>query len=170
MRGREYSIPMLPTTAQVRTLPAPFTMTVPEDTIDENGHMNISAYFKYGSWAPWLRLGELGMGDDYIGRRGMSCFTVEHRIAYLGELRLGERFAVHTGFAGRTAKAIHSVSYVVDEEHDRLACTMEIVHVHVSMETRRAVAIPDDLTGPIDADIAAHPWVTEAATGLTLRR
>jgi acyl-CoA thioesterase FadM len=160
----------LPTTAQVRTLPAAFEMAVPDDTIDENGHMNISAYFKYGSWAPWLRLGELGMGEDYIPRRRLSFFTVEHRIGYVGELRLGERFAVHTGLVARTAKALHSVSYVLDEEHDRLACAMEIVYVHVSMETRRAVDIPDDLTGPIDAEIAAYPWLAEAATGLSLRR
>ncbi len=65
---------------------------------------------------------------------------------------------------------MHSASYVLDEEHDRLACAMEIMYVHVSMETRRSVAIPDDLAGPIDAEIAAHSWVAEAATGLSLRR
>ncbi|WP_323793618.1 thioesterase family protein [Nocardioides sp.] len=160
----------LPTTAQVRTLPAAFELTVPEDAIDENGHMNISQYFKYGSWAPWLRLGQIGMDDDYIPRRGMSFFTVEHRIGYVGELRLGERFAVHVGFAGRTAKAVHSVSYVLDEEHDRLACTMEIMYVHVDMETRRSTPIPADLADAIDLETAAHTWVAETATGLTLRR
>lgn len=160
----------LPTVAQVRTLPAMFEMTVPADDIDENGHMNITAYFKYGAWAPWLRLGQLGMSDDYIPRRRLSFFTVEHRIGYTGELRLGERFSVHLGLAGRTAKAVHSVSYVLDEEHDRLACTMEIMYVHVSMESRRSVPIPGDLAEPIDAEIAAHAWVAEAATGLALRR
>ncbi len=160
----------LPTTAQVRTLPAAFEMAVPEDAIDDNGHMNIGHYFKYGSWAPWLRLGQLGMSEDYIPRRQLSFFTVEHRIAYLGELRLGERFAVHVGLAGRTAKALHSVSYVVDEEHDRVACAMEIVYVHISMESRRSTPIPADLAEPIDAEIAAHLWVVDAATGLTLRR
>jgi len=160
----------LPTTAQARTLPSAFDMTVPDDAIDENGHMNISKYFEHGSWAPWLRLGQLGMADDYIPVRRLSFFTVEHRIAYVGELRRGERFAVHVGLVGRTAKALHAVSYVVDEEHDRLACAMEIVYVHVSMESRRAVAIPDDLAGPIDAEVAAHDWLAEAATGLSLRR
>ena len=160
----------LPTTAQVRTLPAPLEMAVPDDTIDENGHMNITAYFTYGSWAPWLRLGELGMSKDYIPARGMSFFTVEHRIGYVNELRLGERFAVHVGLVGRTAKALHLVSYVLDEEHDRLACAMELVYVHVSMDTRRSTEIPADLAAPIDAEIARHPWLAETATGLGLRR
>jgi len=164
------SLPALPTTSQLRTLPSYFEQTVPEEFIDDNGHMNIGDYFRLGAWAPWKRLTELGLGERYIPERGLSFFTVEHHIRYVGELLLGERFCVRTGFAGRTAKAVHGVSFIVDEERGRIACVLEVMYVHVSMQTRRAVAIPDDIADLLDTEIGTHSWVTEAATGLSLRR
>ena len=160
----------LPSIEQIRSLPASFDQKVEQDTIDENGHMNITAYFGVGAWAPWLRLQEIALGEDYIGDRGLSFFTVGHHIGYFGELRLGERYSVRSALAGRTSKALHVVSFVLDEERDRPACSMEIMYVHVSMDTRRSVPIPDDVAAALDAEIAAHPWVADVATGLTLRR
>ncbi|CAN5383528.1 hypothetical protein BH11ACT8_BH11ACT8_22810 [soil metagenome] len=158
------------TADQARTLPAFFDMSVPEDVIDENGHMNISAYFQYGSWAPWQLLGTLGMNEDYIEGRGLSFFTVGHHISYLEELRLGERFTVRAGIAGRSGRAVHLTALILDEERDRLACVLEAMYVHISMETRRAAPIPEELVAAIEASAAAHPWVAEISTGLTLRR
>lgn len=160
----------LPSIDQVRSLPAFFEMTVPDDYIDENGHMNITKYFDIGAWAPWKRLGELGMQETYIEDRGLSFFTVEHHIRYLGELRLGEPLSVRPAFVGRTAKALHGVSYVLDETRGTIACAMEILYVHVSMETRRSAPIPDDVSSALDGEIASRAWAAEAATGLTLRR
>lgn len=162
--------PSLPTADQVRSLPTFFDQTVSPDAIDENGHMNISCYFRYGSWAPWKLLGELGMADDYIEARGLSFFTVEHSIRYLGELRLDEPYSVHPAFVGRTSKAAHAIAFVLDRTRDTVVCVMEVMYVHVSMQTRRACEIPDDLAASLDAEIAAHPWATEVATGLSLRR
>ena len=164
------SVSSLPTPDQVRSLPAFFDQEVEDGFIDENGHMNITDYFRLGTWAPWLRLGELGMGELYIPERGFSFFTVEHHIRYLGELRHGQRFRVHAGFAGRTSKALHGISFVVDVARDVIACTLEEMYVHVSMETRRAVSIPEDVGAALDSEIAAHPWVADVASGLSLRR
>lgn len=161
---------VLPSIDLVRSLPAYFEMTVPEDYIDENGHMNITKYFDLGAWAPWKRMSALGVGDDYIERRQQSFFTVEHRIKYLSELRLGEPLSVRPAIVARTAKAAHGISFVVDEARDRIACTMEILYVHVSMETRRAEAIPDDVASAFDDEIAQRAWALEVATGLSLRR
>jgi acyl-CoA thioesterase FadM len=160
----------LPDIDQVRTLPAYFEMEVPDDYIDPNGHMNITKYFELGAWAPWERLGDFGAGLSYIGERQLSFFTVEHHIRYLGELRLGERFSVRPAFVGRTGKALHAIAFVVDEEHGRVACSMEIMYVHVSMESRRAVTVPDDVAAALDDEIAERAWAAEVATGLTLRR
>lgn len=162
----------LPDVELVLGLPAQFDQPVGEEFIDQNGHMNIGDYFKLGTWAPWLRLVELGMDDDYIPVRGMSMFTVEHNIRYVAELRLGERFSVHGALVDRTSKAVHAAGFVVDRERDRLACVLEVVYVHVSMSDRRAVAIPDDLAAAIDADIASYggDWLASAADRLTLRR
>ncbi|MDO9456438.1 thioesterase family protein [Nocardioides sp.] len=160
----------LPDIDQVRSLPAHFEMTVPDDYIDENGHMNITKYFELGAWAPWQRISELGAGEDYITERALSFFTVEHHIRYLGELRLGEPLSVRPALVARTGKALHAIAFVIDESRDKIACTMEVLYVHVSMETRRSVEIPDDVAAGLDGEIAERTWALGAATGLTLRR
>ena len=155
----------------VRRLPAQFDQPVGGDFIDQNGHMNIGHYFRLSSLAAWELLKALGMDDDYIPRRGLSFFTVEHRLRYLGELREGQRFTVRAGLVGRTGKALHGAAFVVDEEQSRIACVFEAVYVHVSMESRRATAIPGDLTAGLDQTIAAYDdWLPRVATGLSLQR
>lgn len=159
-----------PTIDQVRTLPAYFEMTVPEDYIDENGHMNITRYFDLAARAPWQRVGELGVDAAYLTERGLSFFTVEHHIRYLGELRLGEPLSVRPAFVGRTGKALHGISFVVDEGRGEVACTMEVLYVHVSLASRRAVAMPDEVAAALDDEIARRQWAAASATGLVLRR
>jgi len=156
--------------AQVRELPSYFAQDVGADLIDVNGHVNISHYFRLGAWAPWQRLQDLGMDKDYIPVRGMSFFTVGHHLDYTAELREGEPFSVRTGLLERTDKALHAISYVLAEARDEIACTMEITYVHVSMDTRRATPIPEDLAATLDTEIAAHPWLAGAGGGLSLRR
>lgn len=158
----------LPPFDVVAALPSYFEQEVPEEYVDLNGHMNIRHYFELGAWGPWKRMSELGMREDYMST-GSSFFTASHHISYLSELREGERFAVHAGFADRTDKAVHSVGFVLDHTHRKVACVMEIVHVHVSMESRRASPIPDWLAGPLDAEIASAPWIAAVASGLDLR-
>ena len=161
----------LPDLTDVRTLPVYDERVVPEDYIDENGHMNIGHYFRLTSHAVWHRVSELGMGADYIERRGMSFFTVEHRIAYLAELRLGQRFSVRAGVVDRAARAMHGAAYVVDEEGDRIACALEAIYVHIEMADRRAAPIPDDLAAALDREIEERSgWLPAVATGLALRR
>lgn len=159
-----------PTIEQLLALHTATETTVPEEHIDENGHMNIGHYFSAGSWAVWDLTQERVTGRDYIGRRGLSFFTVEHRIAYLGELRLGERYSVHAALAARTEKAVHGLALVLDRERERVACRMEVVYVHVDMAGRGSVPMPDDVAAAADTEVAAHPWVADVATGLSLRR
>ena len=161
---------MTPSTEQLLSLPTLSDQRVPEDHIDQNGHMNIAHYFREGSIGAWRLVVDRATGEDYIERRGLSLFTVEHRIAYLGELRAGERYSVHATVVARTDKAVHTVAFVVDRERDRVACRMELVYVHVDMEHRRAASIPDDVAASLDEVASEHPWVAEVATGLSLRR
>lgn len=158
----------LPDFSVVAALPSYFDQEVPEEYVDMNGHMNITHYFALGAWGPWKRMAELGMREDYMVT-GSSFFTASHHITYLSELRQGERFAVHAAFADRTDKAVHSLGLVLDHTNRKVACVMEICHVHVSMETRRASSIPDWLGTAIDTEIATTPWVAAVATGIDLR-
>ena len=161
---------MTPSLEQILSLPATIDREVPASSIDENGHMNITEYFAVGSWGLWLAMKDGPMGEDYISERGMSFFTVEHHLRYPAEMRLGERYAVHAGLVGRAGKALQGVAYVVDRTHDRVACQMDIIYVHVDIRARRAVAVPDDVASILDEQVAAHPWLSGIDSGVSLRR
>ena len=159
-----------PSAEQLLSLHTPAERIGPSSHIDQNGHMNIAHYFSEGSLGLWGLMTDEVTGPDYIDRRGLSFFTVEHNIRYTGELREGRRYRVQAGLVARTAKAVHGVSLVVDAEPGTVACTMEIVYVHVDMGERRSVAMPGDVAARVDEQVAAHPWLAEVATGLSLRR
>lgn len=159
---------MLPPLALVVSLPATINQEVPNSFVDQNGHMNITHYFERAARGAWKGLVELGMPEEYAAT-GSSFFTAAHHIRYFSELLAGDRFAVHVGLADRTEKAVHSVAFVVDCTHARVASVMESCHVHVSLRTRRATPIPGWLIGPLDNEISSTPWLSAIATGVDLR-
>lgn len=159
-----------PSYAQSLTLPLVHSQSVPQEWIDENGHMNIGHYFSLGSRGTWRNLQAAGMGEDYIETRGFSFFTVAHHVEYLSELRLGQPLEVRAGIVERNEKVARSLSTILDPESERVACVLEVKVVHIDMGSRRVVAMPEDMAAGIDADVATHPWLVEHATGLTLTR
>ena len=163
----------LPSFDDVVVLPAVFDLTVTPDQIDENGHMNIRHYFDYASWSVWKTIQQHGAGDAYIRDRGLSFFTVEQHLRYFGEMREGERFTVHDRLLARSSKALHAMAFVLDRERSRLACTFELVYVHVDMAERKAVDIPDDIATALDGVIAdgdALGWAAPVCGSMGVRR
>ncbi|MEO6605537.1 MAG: thioesterase family protein [Aeromicrobium sp.] len=142
-----------PTYEQIVQLPALFDKTVPDEFIDENGHMNIGDYFRLCSHAMWKTTIATGVGDSYIEEHQQSLFTVEQHMRYYGELRLGQRFTVHTRLLERSDRVVHGMAFVVDQEKRALACTQEATLVHVSTATRSTVDLPADIAAALDAVI-----------------
>ena len=143
----------MPSVEQVRELRPTRSLEVPETYLDENDHMNIGRYFEEAATALWEQVIEMGLGQSYIEERGLSTFTAEQHITYLGELRRGDRFSVHVRILERSDKVLHSMAIVVDDTHDRLACVFESTAVHVDMTSRRTVPFPDDIGALLDAEI-----------------
>ncbi|GAA1743052.1 thioesterase family protein [Aeromicrobium alkaliterrae] len=141
----------LPSYEQVAALPVTLRQVVPPEFIDQNGHMNIQHYLVLGATGVASLYRELGMSDDYIGRRGLSTFTAEHHLRYVGEIREGADVSVRVLVVDRGGKAFHVLSLIVDETQERLACVMETALVHMDMSTRRPSPIPDDIAALIDA-------------------
>jgi acyl-CoA thioester hydrolase len=162
----------IPTFAQVAALPAQFDETVQPDQIDENGHMNIRHYFGFASWAVWKATEEIGVDQTYIDERGMSFFTVEQHLRYYGEMRLDERFTVHSRLLERSGRALHAMAFVLDQEREKLASTFELVYVHVDMAERRSVPIPEDIATGLDARLAADDldWPAPVCGAMGIRR
>ncbi|KQY50873.1 MULTISPECIES: thioesterase family protein [unclassified Nocardioides] len=151
------SKPALPSYAQVLELEPLLSGEVSPDFIDVNGHMNIRHYLDYCATSADVICRRVGIDDDYRAQRRMGVFTAEHHIRYFSEMHEGGKFSVHTLLLGRSRKAGHVLAFLVDRDREVLACTVEIVLVHVGMDTRRPVDFPEDVSAAIDG------WVAEAA-------
>lgn len=149
--------PLLPSYQQVLKIEELLAGTVDPDFIDVNGHMNIRHYLDYGATSADVICRRVGIDDAYRAQRRMGVFTAEHHIRYFSEMHEAGTFSVHTLFLGRSAKAGHLLAFILDRDREVLACTVEIILVHVGMDTRRPLDFPDDIAESIDA------WVTEAA-------
>jgi acyl-CoA thioester hydrolase len=163
----------LPTYDQVRQLPETSRRTVPVEFLDENDHMNIGRYLEVAAQAVWLHYGALGMGEAYIDERRLTTFTAEHHLRYLAELRLGDELSVHVRSLERSSKVLHNMAFVLDRTHERLAFTYEDTLVHVGMDSRRPVALPDDIAARLDtalADGAALDWEAPVCGVMGVRR
>lgn len=142
-----------PTADQVSAIPALLDRRVPPDWIDVNGHMNVQFYLHATAASTSLLIEGFGLDESYRQERRMGVFTVEHHLNYYGELRLGDRFTVHPTVLDRSARAAHMLVYLVDRERQLLSNTLEIALVHVGMDDRRPVAMPDDIAAGFDAHI-----------------
>jgi acyl-CoA thioester hydrolase len=152
--------PTLPAYDQVLGLPTLIEDTVPPSFIDANGHMNIKHYLDYGATGADVICRRVGIDDEYRAQRRMGVFTAEHHIRYVAEMHEGSNFSVHARFLERSGRAGHLLSFIIDRDREVLSCTVEIVLVHVSMDSRRPVEFPADVAAGLDECIAASRAVS----------
>ncbi|MBC7629877.1 thioesterase family protein [Aeromicrobium sp.] len=163
----------LPSFENILQIPATFDQQVEPEFIDENGHMNIGDYFRLGSWAMWKNTQAAGVDREYVDELQLTLFTAEQHIRYYSELRLGDRFTVHSRILERSARVVHGMSFIVDQETSSLACTLEATLVHVSTATRRTVDISDEVASALDVMIAesdALGWAAPVCGAMGVRR
>ena len=163
----------LPSVEQIDLLPGPVVGVVTDEFIDMNGHMNVLHYLDWGSRGAEALVEHAGIDDAYRATRRMGLFTVEHHLAYYGELRRGDTFSVHARVLERSDKVLHLMTFLVDRSANRLANTLEILLVHVDLETRRAIGLPADIAAAFDTDIARSrrlDWSAPVCGAIGIRR
>jgi acyl-CoA thioester hydrolase len=146
----------LPDVEQVRQLPMTSRMTVGPDLIDVNGHMNVQHYFLFAAVAVGDLYEQAGLGQDYRDGQGLSLFTAEQHLRYGAEISVGSDVSVHPVLLRRNRTAVLGRAYVVDNTCGTTTFSMEIVLVHVSLETRRAVPFPARTQQWLDLEIEAR--------------
>jgi acyl-CoA thioester hydrolase len=148
--------PGLPSYGDVLALPALLEGKVEPEFIDVNGHMNIRHYLDYGANSADVLIRQAGIDDAYRGERRLGVFTAEHHIRYFTEMHENDTFSVHTLLLERSDKVGHLLALILDRTGEVLSCTVEIVLVHVGMDTRRPTPFPEDIAAALDT------WVAEA--------
>ena len=163
----------LPTFDQVMESPPLIERTVTPNFIDVNGHMNILHYMEFGANGADVICRAVGIDDAYRAERRMGVFTVEHHLGYHSELREGDKLSVHTRVLERSDKAVHLVSMLLDRSREQLSNTLEIVLLHVGLDTRKAEPMPDDVAAGWDSYIAesvALDWSPPVCGSMGVRR
>ena len=160
-----------PTYEQLVDLPAYADQPVPMAFEDVNGHLNVRHYTGIASEGLDESLVELGIPQNWPAH-GHACFSAEHHVVYLAELRTGDRMSARVRLLARSEKAAHAIVYVLDESRGRLSSVMEEVFLHIDMETRRTAPWPADVAAALDARIAEHatlPWEPDVSGCMALR-
>src|SRR5215217_5516803 len=163
----------LPSAEEIDLLPDPIAGVVTDELIDMNGHTNVLHYLDWGSRSAEALVEHAGIDDAYRATRRMGLFTVEHHLAYYGELRRGDTFSVHARVLERSDEVLHLMTFLVDRSANRLSNTLEILLVHVDLQTRRARRLPADIAAAFDAHIARSRrlgWTAPTCGAIGIRR
>ena len=73
---------------------------------------------------------------------------------------------------GRSERAAHVLVYLLDETHERVACVVEEVFLHIDLESRLTAPWPAEVAEALDARVAEHrklPFESATSGALGLR-
>lgn len=151
-RGR----PVFPRPAQVRELPLQLELSIPADWADRNGHVGVRYFQELFAMGAWKVLEAVGVDDEWFVRNRRSQFDLEHHLFYRAEIRAGQRISTFNRVVGRSDRRFHGIFFVVNDDTDRLAATLEYVTAGVDMRGRRMAPFPDELVQGLDGLIERH--------------
>ena len=106
-----------PTYDQLIDLPAYVEQPVPMPFEDINGHLNVRHYIGIASEGLDESLVEVGIPQMWPLTHGQACFTAEHHVTYLSELRTGDAMSARVRLLGRSERAGHALVYLLDHTH-----------------------------------------------------
>lgn len=160
-----------PTYDQLVVLRAYTEQPVPVPFEDANGHLNVRHYTGIASEGLDESLAEVGIPQNWPAK-GHACFSAEHHLTYLAELRTGARLSSRVRLLGRSERAAHALVYLLDDSHQRLSFVMEEIFLHIDLESRSTAPWPDDVAAALDQQISAQadlPWEPDVSGSLALR-
>src|SRR5262245_37199309 len=137
-------------------LPITHRAVIPDDYLDEMGHMNVMWYTHLFSLGAWGLFQMVGLTRTYFEANHAGSFALEQHFRYLKEVRVGQHVTIRSRVLGRTAKRWHSIHFMTIDELDALAATAESVKTHVDMRVRRSSPMPPVITDAIDRLLAEH--------------
>lgn len=127
---------------------APITtlnVTVPQDWIDINGHMNSTRYglVIYDAHVELTRI--IGMGDEYVNSAGCSKAVLESHMAFEREIALGDELEVQSWLLAVDHKRLHFFHELYNLTRACRAATSEQVDIHIDLHQRRSAPFPEHL-------------------------
>ncbi|MFN2320144.1 MAG: thioesterase family protein [Dermatophilaceae bacterium] len=162
-----------PTLEQVLALPSAYSLVVPPEFTDGNGHLNIARYMQIHSDGGWAYFARFGLSEESAAAGGPTTFDVEHHVVYRREVLAGQEVSVHVRLVDRTDKALHAVQFLVNRTTGEIANTHEAVSLSMDLASRSIAPIPADLAGLLDAQLEADralSWEPPLSGAMAIRR
>jgi len=97
----------------------------------------------------------VGLGPDYVQKRGLSFYTAESHVCFIRPVCVGDQVIVTFRILDYDEKRIRTY----EEMHHVdgwLAATSEILSLHVDLSVSKVVPFPTDIVKNIEAMAAAH--------------
>jgi len=121
-----------------------YSFTIPENVIDENGHVNNVAFVQWMQDAA-IRHGQQWLAD-YNGYNPNTTFVArEHRIEYLLPTFLGEEIEVRTWLNEARRVRLHRRYEFMRKSDGKVVAKGETDWVYVDVKTGRPMAIPANI-------------------------
>jgi carnitine 3-dehydrogenase len=124
-----------------------FSIAVPPDWTDYNGHMTEARYLDAFGHATDGLLRLVGIDTAYLAS-GRSAYTVETHICHLAETKAGDRIMAVTRILGADEKRLHLYHELLRPADGRRLATAEHMLLHVDTKAARAA--------PATAEVAAR--------------
>ena len=145
------------------SLPVTHQAVIPEDFIDEFGHVNVMWYTHLFTEAAGGLFQLVGLTREHFTTNGTGSFALAQHFRYLKEVRVGQHVTLRSRILGRSAKRWHTMHFMTIDELDVLAATSEAVSTYVDMTVRRSAAMPPVVTDAIDRLLREHAKLDWAA-------
>ena len=121
-----------------------------EDWIDYNRHLRDAYYGLIVSLATDALMDHIGIDESYRDRTRNTLFTLEMHIHFLQEVHQSDIVDVSVRILGSDAKRIHAAFDLRREGHPEVACTAEIMLLHVHQgEKPAALPFPPEVATAI---------------------
>ena len=164
---------MLPSYDEVIALTAGGSQMVPHEYIDYNGHLNVRHFVGILDDCGTPALLSLGLTREWLSTHQRGVMDLENHIRFIAEVLEGETVSVHVRLLERSEKALHWMSFLVNDSRRNLAATLELVTIHVDLVARKAIAWPEHVISALDAEIdrsARLAWAAPVSGCLQIRR
>ncbi len=147
-------MPYRPTRRDLEPLPLTHQQSIPEDYLDEMGHVNVLWYTHLSSRATAGIFKLIGFTHDYMEREKAGTFALEVHVRYFQEIRVDENISLFSRVLGRTQSRLHAMNFFWNDDRENLAATLEFVSAHMDMTVRRMSPFPPQMTDKLDELIA----------------
>ncbi|RKR04233.1 acyl-CoA thioester hydrolase [Kushneria sinocarnis] len=146
------------------------TRVLPE-WVDYNGHLNDAEYARLFSLAVEALLDHVGL--DEVGRRenGVTVYTLETHLCYLGQAYEGQELSVTLEVLDRDSKRLH-VFFRLRDEHGQLLATSEQMLMAMALGGGRPTALPAGVNATLEGfgQTVPEQWPEQAGRRIGIRR